>query len=742
MVDRPKLNPQVFRKPSSQGVPRLSAQPPNFRAAPSVSSFAGKSVADSFLSMADDAKRLQAMSSQQFQFDQRQFEVAQSEIEANQELEAEAEIGKAKLEVQRQVEELRQNGNPNTLAVDSSALYDDVMQQVLNERDLSEYQKRYLLPRIEQGKLRMAENALQYQAELRKVEQENNAREALDASGITTYNNPKALRAEIEVIRNSGQMQRLSDPERAKVMDTVEKTLADQAVRGHIEGSPSEALFLLESGELDDIITGDKKAQYIDMAQSKLGAAKQKQTLDQMVGAAQFEQKVRNDPYSITDDDLRLSAEAFGIKDSEVKRLVGLRESSKASLLKDNADITYGANLIRSGVPVNSQILEDKKAFNKAYEAMLPQISALPYEQRLASSVKIISDNRVIPDSLRGKVELAATSNDPEQVKEAVDLLSRLESDVETSYLADKLITGRPRDRLERVAEQIRLGASTFDEAVSRVDQQLSVINHSGPAVREQIESSLKKIDIREHVKGVFAGSLDFIPFVGGFEEGTGPSEEQIDQMSVSWRLEYENALADTRNEAKARKRANQRIKSRAGVSSVTGRSQFMQFPPERVVGIKGQDNSWMKRQILDYVEEVATPDNILLSPEDFKKMKDRIVLIPDPQITPKTYEDNDPYYHIGFLSEAGNFIRINPENEMFHFDARAEALDIVDAKRSRAATIVRANEIIAEAESRFGKFSREGAKARIEAQELKRDAAKARRKAKSSKRNIYRSDN
>lgn len=271
MVDRPKLDPQVFSKRSSQGVPRLTAQTPNFRAAPSVSSFASESVADSLVSMADDAKRLQAMHDEQFQFDQQQFEIVQSEVEEKQRLEAEEQFSKAEVLFSSASQSIIEQGDADSVLANSVEAYDKISSEILNTADLSKYQVDYLNKRFSEGRNAVSLSATKQQIAIRQAEKAASKADAQRGREVTLFRTPTVEKfLELSKGADAG--------ERSELSQVLLERVAQE--------NPDKAQELLDSKLFDSSVDGDKLIDFQGIVSSekerklRVSRSYQKQIID------------------------------------------------------------------------------------------------------------------------------------------------------------------------------------------------------------------------------------------------------------------------------------------------------------------------------------------------------------------------------------------------------------------------------------------------------------------------------
>ena len=400
MVDNPKLTPQVFAKRGG-GVPRLTAQAlPSLRQIPSVTAFASDSLADTLVSFADDAQRLQAMENQQFGVNQQQFDVAMAEIEEAQTLDAEEAYTQAEVLFAQASQSIVERSDPDSIIPDSVEAYDNAAEAVMNREGLSTFQKNYLRKKFDTGRNAVSVSAAKQQIAIRQQQKAEARAEAQRNREVALFRNPS-----VEEF----------DKLRAGLSKKEQKELADIHVQALVLENPDRAQELLDSRLYDSIVDGDTLAGYQRTITAELNrkgsinSAKKKAEVDGVKDdLANYKEvtqagEVWKSRDGKTEDDLAKSVLATGDAD-----LIADFEESRFLA-------SQGRAISASGLPV----LEAAHLANQASEA--EGVDALTLkrnqmiERRIAETrTAIRSDNAMQFAETQGLVDpLTVSVNDP-----------------------------------------------------------------------------------------------------------------------------------------------------------------------------------------------------------------------------------------------------------------------------------------------------------------------------------------
>jgi hypothetical protein len=682
MVDKPRLTPQAFAKGGSQGAPRLSAQMPNFRAAPSVTAFADASIADTLVGMADDAKRLEMLSSNQFDASMQQFQNAQAEIEEQQAIEAEGELNRILTSADASISNVRLNSGVDTVAKDSVQAYDDVQSQVLENANLSAFQKKYLAPKLESTRQSVASSAAKFQTSVRQEEARNTLKQSLETREFLVNKHPDQLpviMAEMEETINTLGAN-LPQTERRRIIEQQQERLTSAAVASEIRTNPTLALNKIESGAYNDVLNL-KQVQTLQ-ADAEIGIRKAHAEANKI---AKAENAKLNADLGVSISVGELStlptfSQLDTLRDRDVlsdtqweshyKGLANRLEKAQ----DENKDLNLGSVIFENKLPVNSENKDAEKAFNAYYNNQQPQIAAMPPEQRITHSVDIIKTHRAVPKLLKGEVKLAATSGDPEKVKVVTEMVDKLSN--EAPYLMPQLISDKDRQRIDMINKRLNIGMEP-KEAILQTDQQLSILNQvSNESIQQELNKLTSEVDFREETKAAFTGFFDFLPGVSNLET-EGQAAFDMDRATAVYRLAYEDAYRSTRDAGLAETKAKEAVTGRFGRSSINGFDQTLEFPPERYYAIEGEDNAWLRKQMID--EAKSATKNSMLDPKTARDFDRRLRLLPDPYLTPRLAKSGRPGYNLVIIGEDGTPRQLNPDGQLFFFDAAQRKQELLD---------------------------------------------------------------
>ena len=579
MVDKPRISPQAFAKSTTRGVPTLSATTPNLRGTPSVTAFAQESVADTLVGLADDSNRLAALAGRQFDISQEQFEIAQAEVERNQELEAESTFAKARVEYQARLQELRQTMDVDQIPQATSELYDKVMAEAFESQDFSAYQREYLAPRVENEKTNTSLRAIEYQANLRQIEQENNARDSMAALSVEVFNDPKRYREKIAEAAVSGPMQKLSEPERQASMANVQLELVDSAVRGWADQEPATLEALLRNGEFDDLIDGETKAQYIDLAKSRQKKAVEKRTFEESRDLGLFRSRMDQDPYAVTDAEIQQASVRFNLSDAEIANMFTRRGNAKAKFDNNTTRVTRVMSIAKGDQPntLSSLSAEDKADVDLAYETQVAaeiQADLEAGRPNIANTklVNFIGEVGIVPTAVTEELVGQIRSGDATQKAQAIDVIERMRNDDRLRRVPLGIPVGDIA-YLDRVSDLMRYKSDT-EEAIRIAEQEQ---NMSTTEVRTKNFDKVFNPDMAirqfDDVMDTYWFSDPDLPVVGGTK-----SELLADLRAAALESYLRNPTADKG----MYRRAVEGVQHRYSVFDGDGTKRYMKDAPNR----------------------------------------------------------------------------------------------------------------------------------------------------------------
>ncbi len=349
---------------------------------------------------------------------------------------------------------------------------------------------------------------------------------------------------------------------------------------------------------------------------------------------------------------------------------------------KDNELLADGALFARGDAFFNPEDAGHKKAFNKFFEVAQNEIVQLEPAQRNMSIAKIVGNARAVPDLLKGNIKQAARSRDPQVVAQAADLMDRIAD--QNPHLLNDLGSEKDIVRIRMVNDRINAGYDE-KEAFNMVEQQLDPRN--APAT-EQVNAEIKavlkdqKIDFRGKAADALSqfgeGSLDFLPFVDeSLSRGDVAAMGQLDLAGTHYRIAWEDAYRMTRDEGQADQMAADKVKGMFGRSEINGRTQVMQFAPEKYYSINGlseaENARWMRDQMIDDVVKITSND---FSPPTRKDLKENLRILPVPSVTARTAEKGQPVYQLVLIKDG---VPVPVMDEYYIFDPAAARQKLID---------------------------------------------------------------
>lgn len=434
MTDRPTINPQIFAKRGAQPVPRLDTiQVPSFRQTPSVNAIADAGVADMYVNMADDAKRLQAVQANQFQFYQGAYERNLEEVQTLQQIEARKIRNQVMLQSEQAIEEIRQNvQDAEEIPQATIDAYRKVKENIVGNASLSAYQQKYLEPHMDDLEVSFAKGALNYQKEVRIAEAEFALTEQEQAYGIMVSRNPNILTDPEERDKLFSQVDEdielfgkgLTQLDKAKLRDKIRESLAITGIKAQINNSPGQAKQLINTFVSEFGITADQAIQLEDMADRAIerNIAKSERYQRERLKVADDALRDRVlqsmfDPSApeLTNQDflnhqgtpeaaiamhklLIQDANAVGNAKETVNMLSKIRQASKTGATVPDSEID---NLLNSPLPISPaqyKTLKDanKESMGPVIDSWLETVSKLPQFKEGPGSLSFVQLQEVI----------------------------------------------------------------------------------------------------------------------------------------------------------------------------------------------------------------------------------------------------------------------------------------------------------------------------------------------------------
>lgn len=322
-----------------------------------------------------------------------------------------------------------------------------------------------------------------------------------------------------------------------------------------------------------------------------------------------------------------------------------------------------------------------KKDFDAWYNTQaIPRLPGMDVNARNTYLANMLDTVKVVPTRLAGDITSAARSSNIDEVVAAADLIDRVRG---TNPHLMAAFNDRDTARLEMVRGYIE-GGYTSQEAFDRADKMLDPAN---AALVENRKLALKgqKIDYRAKSGQAFDPGFftKLLPGTQGFKdlpEG-GAAGLQSVQLETDYRRAYESQYILTGDEAIAEKHAAGVVRGLYGVTEINGRRTLMKYAPEAYYNVRGDDDSWLREQMLEEAKKVAAKN---IMPPDFKAKRD-VLLVPDPYVTPRTAKNGAPAYKMMYLGDDGALRDMLGPDEYFVFEPGKRRQQLVDEARRKA---------------------------------------------------------
>ena len=348
-------------------------------------------------------------------------------------------------------------------------------------------------------------------------------------------------------------------------------------------------------------------------------------------------------------------------------------------------EVQLGADILSTRAPVNPADSQSVKAVDAYYEkVMVPKMTALPMETRMAMNAEIVATTRVIPRYLSGALKSAATSQRPEDVIEAARLIDTIGA--RNPQLLEQFDSSS-FTRIRMVDALIKDGTPPV-EAVGKADELTNPTNR--PVIEARLKTAREaKIDYTDKAKKIFTSR---IPFSGARYGAENTEEARVDDkvtaaMGAQYKDVYETEFKLSGNTKLAEEAAERAIRGKYGRTTINGRRQVTIYPPEQSYALPGdseeETSKWIRGQINEdikpHLEEFKKVNGL---GEDFNPDKD-ILVVPDPVFTPKTASVGRPEYRLQAFDKDGILVDILPPGQRFFADPKKE----MDARLSKAAS-------------------------------------------------------
>ncbi len=473
----------------------------------------------------------------------------------------------------------------------------------------------------------------------------------------------------------------------AEVNRKMRQGITENWIGGIIEKAPGRAKSILDSRKYDDALGADalersyKQAdtrQKQIVAEAKANAALERGLVDSRIELALAKARTPDDITAI-EKEINKQGEQFGEK--WVNENLIKVEAKNKQYEKEQVEVADGGVFVRGEAYLNPRDEKGVKAYNTYYDTVVTQeLFKAPQNERNTMIADIVDKVRVLPDSLKGDIQTAARSRDPETVAAAADLLNRI-----TARNPTMLQDFNERDvaRINMVNSLIESGYAP-KEAFARVEQATDPANK---ALNDERQEALKKakIDYKEKAIGVLNPGffVRLLPGTQGVEKGLDKiSASQQAQMGVDYKRAYEAHYLLTGDEDLADEHAKKMIKGQYGVTKVNGKPQVMKYAPENYYHIQGVEDDWMREQVKEAAHESIKSS---LTSSDTNVDED-VILVPEPYVTPRTAKAGQPHYKLMMKSkESGALVDLLGPKQYFVFDPNKKRKQLIEEARIKA---------------------------------------------------------
>ncbi|MCA9340873.1 MAG: hypothetical protein KDA17_08210, partial [Candidatus Saccharibacteria bacterium] len=154
----------------------------------------------------------------------------------------------------------------------------------------------------------------------------------------------------------------------------------------------------------------------------------------------------------------------------------------------------------------------------------------------------------------------------------------------------------------------------------------------------------------------------------------------QAAQITTEYQAAYETQYKLTGDTNAAQKYANSVVAGTYGVTKINGKNQLMRHAPEKYFHIDGEDDDWMREQIVEEARNAMSGSWISsdIKPED-------AIIIPAPYVTPRTAKEGRPLYKLMTLSPDGGYVDLLGPNKFFTFDKQKKIGELIDEAKKDA---------------------------------------------------------
>lgn len=593
MAIKPELTPQSFARNSGRGLPSLQGmQQTNVQQTASVNPTGAQSAADAYISVASDFGKLQNVATNI-------FGATLDDVQRRQAAESERVFAESNVEYQQKLNELRSTASPAELPELSKQLYTDVTSTRLNQDDLSKYQRSRLSERFNQNYTAVAQNIFNYQEELNTQNLYNDIDDNIRLTSLEVFNNPAMYEERVAGMYNTMIEMGATPAQANEKILKAKGELASSTIRGmlEIDNSPKKQRTLqqIQSGRFDDILSGDEKANAINLVQAEGRSAEMEFSTQQLLQKAAVETKIKTNPYSVSNAELSAMRDNGLLSDSEFVRYVSARDTEKSVYSERQSRMERVASSFTGETQLSALSTVDKKDVDEFYRTQVLPTTNKMQDKSTAMSVKasFVAKTGVMPETLRNEIVAQIRAGGIESKREAVDMVSRMK---ELNPRVDLNIPEHDAGHIDAISSVIQFSENPELE-LAELDR---IYKGTNPAVIQARQQSFK--DDFDYIKAeqrilkefeIFLIPFDTPNFVPQSGEKIAIQEEM---KSVAMKYYLQNPDVN-----KAMDYAAEKVKHNWATTKIgTGGKRLMRLAPDAVLPpVAGRaPDKWVKEQL------------------------------------------------------------------------------------------------------------------------------------------------
>lgn len=580
MVDI-KLTPRDFSKRSGGiGVPQQGSVP-SLRNLPGVRDVGTEAQADALISMADDGLRLQALAGEQ-------FDIHMGEIKADQAIEAEKVYANSLVGISAGVEGIRQS-EENTEVIPGKTMdfYDKSSQDVIEKtQGLSSYQRKILGDKFSQYRNNVASQAINYQANLRAVERENDVAEILQSTSLYLFNNPGQLEPRMEELGATLREAGLSTTEVESQVLKARGQLASDAIKGGIAKNPGQTLQAINNGVYDAYLDGANKAQLAKYAESQIKQKTSQLSLSEMKAFGEFKANFKKDPTGFTDEDIVLAASQFNLKPSQIVELFEDREAGAIAKEEKTDDTNFMLDALSGQGVFNPYDKDHTDKADMFYEEVVgpefrEQVVSGNIDQAQIAVTDLVDKTGYLPESMKDDILGIVSNGNIDQRVNAANLVGRIQEARRGDPTGKNIDFGFSSEQQAMVDTIISTTRFETDpeKAVQKVEDRLRI----DPAVRQtrtsEASTLITELEKAQPIDDLFANEFD-----GWFRSQASVLPETKGRLQQQFKDKFTQYYVGNPDGDNAKRHAMESIKQTLGESTITGEKNLMEFPPEKIM--------------------------------------------------------------------------------------------------------------------------------------------------------------